>query len=483
MNRNLSPDSATRRLVWSCLTIAAVASLCLLPSANAADESKPGEQSKAAASQEKDQEEQKAKATEETAPTEPQPPSSGTDSTASEQNDSSSESTQPKSVQPKSSNAERARRHSVLRPDSEDSRGQHQGESRQGQTEQANEEWEQSRSAAQRQSKARDRDTTQGRQYSRRQSSRQQNSADDDDQDSETQRRSQRQDLSRDDRSGRDRDRSEGLTERLKKTFGVFFSNDDDGRLTVSRTTPNGHAKRAGLEKGDHVFSVSGRRVSSEADFQRHMRSSRGGEVPIVVIRDGERQTIYWIVPEQGYSGSQHAGYSETYTDDTSDQYASGFSDEPQAFLGVQLDDRYPNAAVVLEVYEGSPADQAGLRRGDTITQLNGQPVRSSSDLTDQVSQMEPGEPVRMQISRRQTQTVQARLGKRDSSVGRASYQDDTRSRQSDRRYQQDEQDESFDSDSQDRSSDFDRDSSRERSRSRSGNESGSGRGRFFDRR
>lgn len=66
----------------------------------------------------------------------------------------------------------------------------------------------------------------------------------------------------------------------------------------------------------------------------------------------------------------------------------------PKAYLGVvaQADD---NAQVkVVRVESGTPAAQAGLRSGDTITSLNGQPIGSRSDLSTVLDGIEPGSTV-----------------------------------------------------------------------------------------
>jgi len=205
--------------------------------------------------------------------------------------------------------------------------------------------------------------------------------------------------------------------------FGLDFSSDND-RLTVSRVTRGSHASRAGFEQGDRILSVDNRRISSQSDFNRWMRTARAGTaVAIVVLRDGQRETVYWTAPSAEYGETE---YAEQRSSDERDQsrYAAEFTGEGRGYLGVQLDGRYPNAAVVTEVIPESPADRAGLSPGDMILRLNGQPVRSSSDLTEQVQQMEPGTPVHIQFSRRQLQDAQVRLGRRDAQVDQAGYQD-----------------------------------------------------------
>src|SRR3954453_17878059 len=54
----------------------------------------------------------------------------------------------------------------------------------------------------------------------------------------------------------------------------------------------------------------------------------------------------------------------------------------PHAFLGVRSGDAPNGGAVVGAVTTGGPADKAGLRQGDRVVQIGGQPVRSPDDLS-----------------------------------------------------------------------------------------------------
>jgi len=60
-----------------------------------------------------------------------------------------------------------------------------------------------------------------------------------------------------------------------------------------------------------------------------------------------------------------------------------------------------PQGAYVVEVVEGSPADRAGIKEGDIITKLDGQPVREKDGgLAKLIAQKKIGETVRLTIWR-----------------------------------------------------------------------------------
>ncbi|MDQ1375605.1 MAG: hypothetical protein QOJ09_2943 [Actinomycetota bacterium] len=81
-----------------------------------------------------------------------------------------------------------------------------------------------------------------------------------------------------------------------------------------------------------------------------------------------------------GYLGVQ----SQTLTPDIAQQF--GFSTD--------------RGAIVAQVVPGSPADQAGLRRGDVITKLGDQDVSSAEDLVNAVRGKHPGDKVEVTFKR-----------------------------------------------------------------------------------
>ncbi|MFL5731979.1 MAG: PDZ domain-containing protein [Chloroflexia bacterium] len=71
--------------------------------------------------------------------------------------------------------------------------------------------------------------------------------------------------------------------------------------------------------------------------------------------------------------------------------------------------------AYVGGVHPGSPAEAAGLKAGDVITAVDGDPIRSVNDLVSALNRAD-GDPVRLQVARgATTREVMASLRERDS--------------------------------------------------------------------
>ena len=68
------------------------------------------------------------------------------------------------------------------------------------------------------------------------------------------------------------------------------------------------------------------------------------------------------------------------------------------ATLNAVLD--IPQGAAVKAVVEGSPAEEAGLQVNDVITQVNGEDIRSSSDLVNAVGKCSPGDTLELTVYR-----------------------------------------------------------------------------------
>jgi serine protease Do len=139
-------------------------------------------------------------------------------------------------------------------------------------------------------------------------------------------------------------------------------------------------ADEAGIEVGDVVVEFDGAPVKSDRDLVSRVGNSIvGSTVKVRVVRNGKEMSIDVKLAKRA--------------DDEEQIAAGGDSDPIQPFklgittqdLTVELAERMrlgeAKGVLVTEVESGSPADRAGIRRGDIITEVNRQEVEKIKDL------------------------------------------------------------------------------------------------------
>lgn len=93
------------------------------------------------------------------------------------------------------------------------------------------------------------------------------------------------------------------------------------------------------------------------------------------------------------------------------------------AFLGVSSRKAEKGGATVLEVTKGSPAEKAGIKKGDIITKINDSKIESPESLYETVHTLKPGDIVKISFLRDgKEQMVSATLEKSDQLAKNFNY-------------------------------------------------------------
>jgi len=89
------------------------------------------------------------------------------------------------------------------------------------------------------------------------------------------------------------------------------------------------------------------------------------------------------------------------------------FGEVRRGRLGIAMQDvAGGEGATVTEVLANSPAAQAGVRKGDLVTGLNGRPVRDAAELRARLSVVPVGETIELNVQRgSETRAIKARIG------------------------------------------------------------------------
>ena len=179
------------------------------------------------------------------------------------------------------------------------------------------------------------------------------------------------------------------VTEELAKGFGV---GERDGVL-VGGVMPGGPAETAGLRIGDIIVEFDGMPIRETPDLQRRVASvAPGRPTDLVVLRDGQRVPLRAAIGEMPSDDPVVA----TALDDI-----WGFRVEP---VPPEIAQRMPPQSsvgvAVVDVDSGSPAEAAGLRRGDIILEIDGRALDTPAALVRDLAQIKPGGSVRLYIHR-----------------------------------------------------------------------------------
>lgn len=106
-----------------------------------------------------------------------------------------------------------------------------------------------------------------------------------------------------------------------------------------------------------------------------------------------------------------------TWAGARSNAWLGVYTQAVDADLAEAFDLKVDRGAIVNEIVEDSPADEAGLREDDIIISLDGDHVRDDDDLVDLVSDREPGDEVELTVVRDGQETeIEVTLGRRPRS-------------------------------------------------------------------
>jgi len=152
----------------------------------------------------------------------------------------------------------------------------------------------------------------------------------------------------------------------------------------VSSIVSGGAAEVAGLQRGDRIISFNGIDNPKWDTIRGDALLSPGQPLPIVIERAGQRQQLT-ITPTAHVEDGETAGTLDFLPD----------------YGGLPV--------LIRDVTPDSPAAEAGLKPGDRILAINGDPVKSAEQVTQYVRDHK-GEPITLTIEQNgQTKQVSTR--------------------------------------------------------------------------
>jgi serine protease Do len=168
-----------------------------------------------------------------------------------------------------------------------------------------------------------------------------------------------------------------------------FFQMSKAEGAVISQVEPNSPGAKAGLRTGDVVTELDGKAVVDAGQLQMVVGQKRPGDtIHLQVMRDNKAESIAVTLEAFGAgSGAETAGGAQK-----KGRWGLSLADLTQDARNELELENAANGAVVQDVQPGSPADNAGLQRGDVIMEVNRHATKSASDVAQVLSSVPKGE-------------------------------------------------------------------------------------------
>lgn len=175
-----------------------------------------------------------------------------------------------------------------------------------------------------------------------------------------------------------------------KALLGVTTTKDVQGAkiIEVSKGSP---AEKAGLKQGDIITQVGVKKIGEINDLQSIIQSFKPkDEVQIDYVRNNKpSKTLVKLGSrnEELLHSFQYKDMLDNLKNFESDNLSSHLAERQfnifrsrSQHLGIRIEDMDDSAGVkILNIEEDSPADKAGLKKDDVITEVDGEAVRDVS--------------------------------------------------------------------------------------------------------
>ncbi len=200
-------------------------------------------------------------------------------------------------------------------------------------------------------------------------------------------------------------------TQDIDKELAEAFRIDRDQGIVIVDIVDDSPADEAGLRKKDIVIEFNGHKIGPDERLSDYVREMEiGDETEIVVLRKGEEKRLPIEIgkkPNAAWRNNYHWQDAQHFFND-----ALALSFTNRGYIGISIQDLNEqlgdyfgvvdgDGVLVTEVFEDSPAEEAGLKAGDVIVAANNGPVTDTDDLRDILSDFEGGDTVTIEYMRR----------------------------------------------------------------------------------
>ena len=180
-----------------------------------------------------------------------------------------------------------------------------------------------------------------------------------------------------------------GINDVTPENASFFHLNNASGAL-ISQVDSDSPAAKAGVKVGDVITELNGKKMENSGQLQAAISSERpGNKVTLTVMRDGKSLNL--PVTLEGLNKKSDETASNSGDSHGKARWGVGLENlTPDLRQELQLPDNV-KGVVIGNVVPGSPADNAGISRGDVIMEVNRKPVQNADDVKRELGNVPSG--------------------------------------------------------------------------------------------
>ena len=154
--------------------------------------------------------------------------------------------------------------------------------------------------------------------------------------------------------------------------------------------------------RGDIIMEYNGKKVQDVGLLRNVVAQSKvGSQVPVKILRRDKEMAITATVVELPSEGIEAKSGSSQGKDSYENALAGVRVMDLNSAIAKQLAvEAEEKGVVIVNIESGAPAEEAGLRRGDVINEINRQRVSNLNDFNKIVARITQGENVLLFVNR-----------------------------------------------------------------------------------
>lgn len=182
----------------------------------------------------------------------------------------------------------------------------------------------------------------------------------------------------------------------LTPELAEYYKIKNKKGVLVTHVFEGDPADKGGIKVKDVIIAVDGKPVATARDLSRRIADTAVNKrTAITLFRNGKEKTVYIKTAKRLEDDSRPK--EEIETSDELGLKASELTPEMARQLGYEENEK---GVIITSVKSGSKGNNAGIRQGDLVKEINHKPVSTLSEYQKQMGKIKKGETINLLLKR-----------------------------------------------------------------------------------